>query len=163
MTTTLSRRNALLLLSSSMVVTGFKSCHEQQDSLSLLVSTLGHAISSLAGIAGNTELAQRLQDHTNTAVAIISHWQPGQNAMDAIRALNRIIDDLALFPQRDKFRPLLEFVLGTIASIIEQLGAGEAPHTPIRIPRPPKSSEEFRNDWDSIRGGSVGLEAAPVI
>lgn len=160
----MNRRRMLILLISTALM-GVNGCPKK--SLDELVRTLGDAVSKLAAMQGDTELAQRIKQHTDYAVGLIRMWKPGMSAVDVIRALNDIINDLEKFPQIDRFRPLINFVLGTIASIIERMQAqgagGEPPQTKVRITHPPESSKEFRNDWDAIRRGSPNLSQAPVL
>lgn len=157
------RKFALAILFFALVAMG--GCPKQ--TLANLTATLGNAVAVLAQVQGNTALAQQLREHTNTAVAIIQNWKEGQSAADAIRALNRIIDDLKLFPAVDRFKPLITFTLGTIANIIDLLNrggtGGEKPHTDVRITKPPENATEFKHDWDAIRAGSPNMEQAPIL
>lgn len=160
----MNRRRMLILLISTVLM-GVNGC--PRKSLDELVRTLGDAVSKLAAMQGDAELAQRIKQHTDYAVGLIRMWKPGMNAVDVIRALNEIISDLEKFPQLDRFRPLIYFTLGTIANIIERLQAqgagGEPPQTRVRLTQPPTSAQEFRTDWDAIRRGSPDLQQAPVL
>lgn len=164
----MNRREVICLTALASTALGFRSCNpEQQNTLALLTQVLGNAVADLIQIAGNPTLAATLREHTNTAVTLLRAWTPGQSVIDIIRALNRIIDDLSLFPALDKFQPLITLVLGTVAAIIEELqrigNAGDAPHTKIRITAPPKTSDEFKHDWDAIRAGSPNMHDAPIL
>lgn len=158
----MNRRRLLLLLLLTPLL-GLKACPQQQN-LASLVDVLGRAVSDLIRLTGDTQLAERLRDHTNTAVTLLHDWHPGMNSADIIRALNRMIDDLNLF--NNQFRPLVLFCLGTIAHIIEVVkfgGGGEEPHTPVRITDPPVTEREFRKDWDAIRAGSPGMAQVAIL
>lgn len=157
----MTRREAAWLFAATIPLMGFKSC-ERQNTLALLTETLGNAVASLAQIAGNDQLANQLRQHTQTAVSLLRGWTPGMPPADIIRALNRIIEDLKLFPADSKYAALITFVLGTIASIIEQLH-GASPATNVRITAPPKDAEDFKHYWDAIRAGSPDMHDAPIL
>lgn len=154
-----------------------QSCESKRAYLSALVETFGNAMSQLATISGAGELADRIRNHTQTAVSIIRGWHPGDSAADAIRAINRVIDDINIFPNPERWKPLITLALGTAASIIEELSRATSPtadnanaaystggpHTNVRIVHPPRNAKEFRVDWDSIRAGSTDLREAPVL
>lgn len=132
----------------------------------MLISTLGNATSQLAHASGNEQLAAALRNDTAVAVAALNAWQPGQSGSEAIRAVNRVIDDLALFPP-ERFRPLVTLALGTAAAIIEYIeqhgGGSEHIDTEVRIVHPPQNADEFKRQWNAVRASSVGLSAAPVL
>jgi hypothetical protein len=164
----MNRRESIELLGVSILfgglTMGMKSCAERQTDLAALVERLGHATSTLASLAGNSDLAQRLITHTTQAVAILRTWHPGMAFAQAAAALNRIIDDLNEFPSDSPFRPLVILALGTIAQIMLSIGAAaEPPHTQVRLVKAPANEDEFKQTWDAIRAGSSNMAEAPVL
>lgn len=157
----LSRRQTVALISSFIALTGFKSCKEKQSDLAALVEVLGHSIAQLIAVIGNSEVAAKLGQLTATAVRLLTMWVPGQDALQIVQTLNEMIHVILGVAGLDRFKPLVTFVLGTIAAIIIQLKG--APDTDIRIVQAPKDSREYKVDWDSIRAGGQGLEQAPIL
>lgn len=144
----------------------FQSC-TQQATVAALVSTLGGAVASLVSLSGNTDLANSLRHDTQLASELILGWKPGSNAADAIRALNKVIDDIQSLQLPEKYKPFITLALGTAATIIDLLSSrgGDTAHTAVRIVDPPHSSKEFRRDWDAIRdsGLSSDLQSVPEL
>lgn len=164
----MNRRTLIALLGAVPIFVGFRSCSEQQNALAQLTQTLGNAVASLVQVMGDTTAAERLRDHTAKAVALISAWQVGMSPRDVIHALNQLIDDLTSINVIERYRPLVVFVLGTIAAIIETIrqqsnNQGDQPHTTVRLTQPPHNAEEFRHTWDAIRAGSPGMSDVPVL
>lgn len=165
----MNRRQFSIVLVSLPMLAAFKDggCERRRDDMAALLQTLGTAVAQLATILGNQELSARIQHHTQAAVNLLRAWVPGQAAAAAITALNLLIDDLKRLLEA-KFRPLVTLALGTIAAIIEKIrtlgtGAGEPPHTDIKLTQPPENSSQFKEYWDHIRGGTPGMEQAPVL
>lgn len=159
-------RRAALLAAALLSLTSVAGC-PSKDTLAVLIATLGNAVAQIAVLTGHQEIADRLRHDTEIAATALKSWQPGMNGAEAIRAVNRVIDDLKLFPLNDKYRALIALALGTAAAIIDFINAhggnGDKPHTDVKLTDPPKNTEEFKRTWDAIRAGSVGLEQAPVL
>lgn len=141
----------------------FQSC-SQQATIAALVATLGGAVAMLVSLSGNSELGEKLRHDTQLASELISGWKPGASAADAIRALNKVIDDIQSLPVPEKYKPFITLALGTAASIIDILSSrgGEAAHTKVRIAEPPHSSKEFKKDWDALRDSGLSSDMQQV-
>lgn len=155
---------ASLILSILLV---FQGC-SQQATIAALVATLGGAVSTIVSLSGNPELGEKLRHDTQLATELINGWKPGTSAADAIRALNKVIDDIQSLQVPEKYKPFITLALGTAASIIDILnsrGGGEQAHTKVRIIDPPHSSKEFKKDWDALRdsGPSPDLQQVPEL
>lgn len=161
----MNRRETIVMLA-SVAFMGADGC-PRQKSLDDLVSTLGNAIALLLSVNGNPQLAAKIRADTDSIVALIRVWKEGQDPSEIIRAINILINDIKTLPVPPNYLPLINLTLGTLASIIEHLnqrgGGHEKPDTNVRLTAPPKTSDEFKHAWDSIRAGSPNMHDAPVL
>lgn len=161
----MNRRKFTTLLAcvSILPFMGMNGC---QNALELLIQVLGNAVVQLITGIVSPELAQKIRHDTEMIIALVRGWKEGQPAQEIIRSINRLIQDMQTLALPEKFKPLIDLALGTLASIIEHLmahGGGEQPATKVRITKPPLNAKEFREEWNCIRAGSPDIHEAPVI
>lgn len=135
--------------------------------IAALTTTLGNAAASVAQIEGNRQLAEQLQTDTAAAVKAISSWQNGSPAQNAIQALDIVRDDLYLIPAANQYAPLITLAIGTVDSLLQLLPqpagvkAQAANHPRVNLPNTPKTSSEFKKQWNDIVKVR-GLQAAKL-
>jgi len=110
---------ALLILS-----LGVMGCSAQKD-LAALTAAFGAASASVAGIEGNSALAQKITTDTAAAVAAIDSYKPGTPTQDVVQIINIVIADLNLLPLSGNEGALVALALATAEAVITALeGSG---------------------------------------
>jgi hypothetical protein len=155
-----------IVLAATLLLVGCLS----QASIAALVNTLGNASAALAGLEGNTDLAQKLRTDTAAAVAAVNNWQKGTPAQMVIEALGIVEDDLNLIPFAGPYIPLISLALVTvqeIVTIVTQNSPTPAPPVARKGARQviytgkiPKTDGQFKSAWNKVVAANPQL--APV-
>ena len=140
-----------------------------QNTLAALVTTLGNSAASIASLEGNSTLATKLQADTAAASSAIANWKSGSPAQTAIEAIQLVEDDLDLFPIGGQYEPLIVLALGTATSIIQLLNpnaVGARPQTAsgrhVQLAQAPKTSAQYKAQWNAIADSNSSLAAARI-
>ncbi len=160
---TLMAAGALTL---SAVSLPLSSC-ASQDTIAVLVATLGSAGASVATALGATALAESIRTGTAAAVTAVKNWKAGTGtAQMAVQLLNVLLANLRLIPVSSLYATLIALAISTAVNIITILNAG----TPAAMSAAgqaaitggtPQDAAHFKARWNGIC--ATNPELTPVM